>query len=329
VRATSALRAVAGLPGVARLVRALVRIAPAHPDHLTVLTFHRVTADRAAVPGLHSATPDSFRHLLDLLAESFRIIGLDPVLARAGGGPALSERSLLLTFDDGYADLATEAWPALVERGLPGVAFIPTAFPSGAIDAFWWERGYAAIRASGAHALVAGGRSLPLGSPAERREAWRVVRDELKSLPNDELPERLEALERELGFDAASRPPASGQSLTWPELTRLRSEGLALASHTRTHPLLTRVEPSRADAEIRGGIADLAQATGSTDPAFAYPAGAHDAATVDLVRAAGIRVAFTTRPGTNDLAAADWLRLRRFNVGVGTPAAATLARALR
>jgi peptidoglycan/xylan/chitin deacetylase (PgdA/CDA1 family) len=324
-----ALRVLAGLPAVETLVRTLAGVIPGRRDSLAVLTFHRVASGPAVVPGLHSATPESFRRLLDRLAQSFRIISLQDVMTRASGGPALPRRSLLLTFDDGYADLAGEAWPALVERGIPAVAFIPTAFPQGTIGGFWWERAYAAIVASTTDVLHLDGRTLPLRTLEDRRATWRRLRDDFKRLPNAEVSGRLDALERALDIDSGNRPQPSGRSLTWPELVRLRDDGLVLASHTRTHPLLTQVGRPEAEAEVRGGIEDLEREIGPTPPAFAYPAGAHDASVVEIVRDAGIRLAFTTLPGTNDLGDVDWLRLRRFNVGVGTPPAAIIARALR
>lgn len=324
-----ALRTLASLPAVETLVRTVAGILPRRRDSLAVLTFHRVASGPSVVPGLHSATPESFRRLLDLLGESFRIIPLQDALARAAGGPTLPPRSLLLTFDDGYADLAAEAWPALQERDLPAVAFIPTAFPDGAIGSFWWERAYAAILAATTDGLEMDGRTFRLQTLDDRRATWRQLRDGFKGMPNDEIAGRVDVLERALGIDPADQPEPSGRSLTWPELVRLRDEGLALASHTRTHPLLTQVSRARAEAEVRGGIEDLERQVGATPSAFAYPAGAHDPTVVDIVREAGVRLAFTTRPGTNDLRDVDWLRLRRFNVGVGTPRAAILARALR
>jgi peptidoglycan/xylan/chitin deacetylase (PgdA/CDA1 family) len=117
--------------------------------------------------------------------------------------------------------------------------------------------------------------------------------------------------------------------LGWDALRRLAADGVTLAPHTRTHPLLPRLDPALLDQEIRGSRDDLAEATGASEPVFAYPSGATSEAVAACVADSGFRVAFTTRRGVNDLRAADWLALRRINVAVGTPPSLVRAQAIR
>jgi peptidoglycan/xylan/chitin deacetylase (PgdA/CDA1 family) len=329
MRGAATIRSIAGLPVVDRVARTLSAVVPRRRDVLAVLTFHRVAAREGAVPGLLSATPDGFGRLLDLVAARFRVVSIEEVLERAGGGPALPARSLLLTFDDGYTDVADAVWPALARRSLPAIAFVPTAFPGDPSRSFWWERVWAAIRATRRAAVTIEGRSLPLRSPDERALAYRAVRSVLKASAHAALEAAVDELERQLIGPDDARPAPSGRSLDWASLVSLRASGLALASHTRTHPLLTHVEGAALRDEIDGGVEDLRRATGSDLPAFAYPSGAYDERAVRAVGAAGIRAAFTTERGVNDLRDADWLRLRRINVAVGTSPSLILAQAVR
>jgi hypothetical protein len=84
---------------------------------LTVLAYHRV-ADPGH-PGLDgyrrnvSATPEGFAHQMDYAAERFLPVSLEQVEAALDGGPRLPRRPLLVTFDDGYRDNLTTAWPVL------------------------------------------------------------------------------------------------------------------------------------------------------------------------------------------------------------------------
>lgn len=304
----------------------LERLLPGRADTLAVLTFHRVAAPAADVaPGLLSATPEGFARLLDVIGRRHAVVSIDDVVRRAAGGAALRPRSLLLTFDDAYADVADHAWPALRERGLPAVLFVPTAYPDAPDRVFWWERVHRAISSATrpSVALPAGGE-LSLTSPAERDRAYRTVRDALKALPHEELTGAVDRLVEDLGGDRAG-----STVLGWDALRRLADEGLSLAPHTRTHPLLPRLDPAQLEAEIAGSRADLARETGSRVPAFAYPSGAASPASVRAVRAAGFTVAFTTARGVNDVRTANWLLLRRVNVSVRTPLAAVRAQVLR
>jgi peptidoglycan/xylan/chitin deacetylase (PgdA/CDA1 family) len=316
----------AAAPPVASVVGLLERLVPGRTDALAVLTFHRVTPPGPdVVPGLLSATPAGFAELVEALARRHDVIGIDAVLKRAAGGPALPRRSLLLTFDDAYVDFAESAWPALRSRGLPAVLFVPTAFPDAPDRVFWWERLHRAITTSARPSLAtAAGREMPLGSAAERDAAYRAMRDELKAMPNERLVETVDATVGELGGEST---PST--VLDWESLRRLEAEGVALAPHTRTHPLLPRLDPSMLEDEIAGSRDDLAGHVGASVPAFAYPSGSVSPGVAAAVAAAGLRVAFTTARGVNDLRSASWMLLRRVNVSVRTPTALVRAQVLR
>ena len=319
-------RRLAASPAAAAVVDLLERLVPGRPDSLAVFTFHRVATPTSQVPpGLLSATPESFAELLEMIGRRHHVVSIDDVLRRAGGGAALRPRSVLLTFDDAYADMADHVWPALSARGLPGVLFVPTAYPDAPDRVFWWERVHRAIDSTtGPSVAVPAGGELPIASAAERDRAYRAVRDALKAMPHEELIGAVDRLVDALGGE---RPGST--VLGWDELRRLAGEGLALASHTRTHPLLPRLDPAELEAEIAGSRTDLARETGQDIPAFAYPSGAASPASVRAVQAAGFTVAFTTARGINDLRSANWLLLRRVNVSVRTPLPVIRAQVIR
>jgi len=54
----------------------------------------------------------------------------------------------------------------------------------------------------------------------------------------------------------------------------LSERGLTIASHTRTHPYLPALTPTRIDEEIDGAARDLSERLGRDPRGFAYPYGA-------------------------------------------------------
>ena len=70
-----------------------------------------------------------------------------------------------------------------------------------------------------------------------------------------------------------------------------------------------------ARAEILGSLEDLEREVGPTERVFAYPGGGESPSVVRLLADEGFELGFTTALGTNDVGRADWLRLRRINVG--------------
>ena len=106
-----------------------------HP--LAVVGWHRVDGQ----PGGLSTTPDEFRRHLDLL-DGWHVLSLADGLRRLRDR-TLPPRSVVLTFDDGYASVADVAWPLLRERGWPAVLYACSGYLSGT-GRFPWDAGDAA-----------------------------------------------------------------------------------------------------------------------------------------------------------------------------------------
>jgi len=281
---------------------------------LRVLMFHRIADPHRTLwlnPGLVSATPTEFGRMAALLARDYDVVSMDEVLDAVVKKRLLPERAVLLTFDDAYRDFAAHAWPALKRFGLPATLFVPTAYAGDQPLEFWWDRLYRALRCAPVDYLD----DSPVGplvfdSPERLRRAVRRLQSYIKSVPHVEAMAAVDRLCEML--QCPNLPTRS--TLTWDELRTLAREGVTLAPHTRTHPLLTRVTAAQVREEVASSRDDLARETGACTPAFAYPAGACDAGVEKILREEGFQLAFTTVGGHNRLPCSDTLRLRRTNV---------------
>jgi peptidoglycan/xylan/chitin deacetylase (PgdA/CDA1 family) len=305
---------------VGALAGGLDRASPGGLDLLGVLTYHRVSRPEERPwlhPGLISATPESFAQQMEFLASHYRIVSLDDVLDARQHRRPLGPRSVLITFDDAYVDFAEHAWPVLQQMGVPVTLFVASAYPGEPERRFWWDRMHHAFASTGRRstlATIAG--ALPMADEADRRRSWATLRQHLKTVPHDVLEAEVNRLETLL----EPTPCPSGAVLGWQQIKGLMAQGVTVASHSRTHPLLDRVPRRQLRDEIVGSIEDLRRATGRSPYAFAYPGGAFDDQVVESVEEAGVALAFTTRPGLNDVRQGGWLRLRRVNVGrLATP----------
>jgi peptidoglycan/xylan/chitin deacetylase (PgdA/CDA1 family) len=296
------------------LVAGLERAARAHPDLLAVLTYHRVddpSASPLLYPGLISAQPAEFEEQMGFLASQCRPISLTDLRAARRGEARLEPRSVLVTFDDGYRDFAEHAWPILKRQGIPVTLFVPTAYPGDPDKAFWWDRLYGALVSAGPRGPVAtSAGELPLATEADRLQAFRRLRGHLQALSHEEAMRLVDEV-----CAALAAPAPESAVLGWPELRALAADGVALAPHSRSHPLLDRLPRKEVRDEIVGSLEDLESEIGVAPPVFAYPGGAQDAYVADILEEAGFELAFATARGTNDVRRTDWLRLRRINVG--------------
>ena len=214
----------------------------------------------------------------------------------------------MITFDDAYPDVAEHVAPLASRLGVPVTVFVPTAFPD-SDRAFWWDRLYAAVHGADGSVKTPFG-TLRLDSGEERASVLGSLHRRIRAMQSDEAMARVEATVEALG--APPMPPAT---LGWSDLESVQADGVTLAAHSRTHPLLDRIDSERLADEVGGSLTDLQQRLGHTLPAFAYPGGAVDETVIGAAAAAGVIAGFTTRRGINDLRRVDWLRLRRINVG--------------
>lgn len=293
------------------LVRQLERADAGRSYRLPVLTYHRIARPGATPhlsPSLVSATPEAFNEQVRFLARRFKILPMEAVLD-AQEHHRLAPRSLLLTFDDAYLDFAEHAWPALRRHGVAATLFVPTGYPDRPDRMFWWDRLHAAVT-DATKAIESPIGRLAVDDPADRRRAYELLRLHLKEIRHD----RAEAVIRDLQPVGRS-PKDEATVLSWSDLRDLAGQGVTLAPHTRNHPILSHLDAEEIDDEVRSSREDLEREVGPTLPVFAYPSGAHSPTAVAVLRRLGIRAAFTTERGHNDLRRADWLRLRRINVG--------------
>jgi peptidoglycan/xylan/chitin deacetylase (PgdA/CDA1 family) len=95
-------------------------------DGAVILMYHHVAAD---TPSSTSVTPERFEaHLRYLERNDFNVAPLRNVLEALDAGRPLPDRTVAITFDDGYASVLDEAMPRLERRAWPFTVFVSTHY---------------------------------------------------------------------------------------------------------------------------------------------------------------------------------------------------------
>lgn len=276
--------------------------------------YHRV-AELKDTPNIDSrsvsATPSSFAQQMRHLARYYHVVSMPDVLDAVKRNRPIRERSVLITFDDAYADFADIAWPILRRFHLPATLFVPTAYPGRPELAFWWDRLYQAFERT--LRVELGGTplgTLSLANPEVRRRSLRALQNYVPTVPHDEAMRLVDSVCAQL----VETPVKGGSVLNWDQLRMLARDGVTLGSHTRTHPILTQLPPDRIREEVRGSQEDLKSQIGTAWPIFCYPNGDHNETVTTILREQGIWLGFTTLVGENELRSTDLLRLRRTGI---------------
>lgn len=222
-------------------------------------------------------------------AQGYTFISLDELTRRlATPGPRRGRRFVCLTFDDGYKDNFTNAYPLLQRRQIPFTVFVIPAFIDkalvhyGAILQDW------ALRAPELRFTLAGRR---YALPSRTRDQKLAALRRLQAL----CAEHLLPLDYRAFFED-QQVPIQDLSMSWDELTRLASDPLVtIGAHTLHHARLPTLDEAQARDEIVGGKDRLEDALGRPVEHFAYPFGAHGQRDAQLARDAGFRTLHTTR----------------------------------
>ena len=93
--------------------------------HIPVLNYHKIDDMEISL----SVTPADFAAQMKYLADNgFSVIGIDDFYAGITGEKALPKNPVLITFDDGYKDNYTNAYPILKKYGFKATVFVISDF---------------------------------------------------------------------------------------------------------------------------------------------------------------------------------------------------------
>ncbi|MEX5745716.1 oligosaccharide flippase family protein [Massilia sp. X63] len=260
-------------------------------DTLTVAMFHRVLprtdARFAGADPEWTMTPETFDDCLSFFVRHYHVVTPEQVFAALRGDATLPPRSLLVTFDDGWADTAEFAQPLLDRHGLAGLVFVV----SGAVDStapFWEEQVFAflATTPNGKAQLdaILAREGLPpldgVGAGTTEAEIRHAIR-QLGALPREKVLAFVAMLPRSDGVSAM---------INRAQLQQLAGKPHAVGGHGKTHQPLVKVADLA--EELGGAQADLAAMLGAPVASMSLPHGTSSPTVLAACRAAGYRYLF-------------------------------------
>ncbi len=103
---------------------------PRPASRVGILTYHRVAPHCEGVPApSHNVEPVKFREqIAGLQQRGYTFRPLSALLEQPYTGEVFAERTAVVTFDDGFESVYTQAFPVLQELGVPFTLFVNTAY---------------------------------------------------------------------------------------------------------------------------------------------------------------------------------------------------------
>jgi peptidoglycan/xylan/chitin deacetylase (PgdA/CDA1 family) len=262
---------------------------------LSILIFHRVLPQ---VDALFPQEQDArrFTEVLSWVGRWFQVMPLEDAMIRLGNG-SLPARAAAITFDDGYADNATQALPILQRHGMVATFFVATGFLDG--GRMWNDSIIEAVRLHRSKILDLRDMGLgvhPVESNDQRRRAILSLLEQIKYLEPGHRREAVVFVKETAGVALPEDLMMSSK-----QVLQLHQAGMKIGAHTCTHPILARLSDAQALDEIRGGKMALESLLDGAVNLFAYPNGQpgkdYRAEHARMVKQAGFTGAVTTAPG--------------------------------
>ena len=263
---------------------------------LSILIFHRVHA-KADTLFPHEIEARRFDRLMGLVARSFRVTTLGRAAAMLARGE-LPPRSLVITFDDGYADNSEVALPILRRHDLSATFFVSTGFLDG--GRMWNDSIIECIRACSLHEIDLSEFGLGCRSLTGLADRRACIAGLLSRIKYFDLPRR-EAAILHLERMACVNSLPTDLMMRSEQVRKLHRAGMEIGAHTVNHPILTSLNDTEAEYEIFEGRRRLQKIIDAPVEVLAYPNGKpkrdYDGRHVAMAKRLGFRAAVSTAPG--------------------------------
>lgn len=284
--------------GLLRL-RSFFRRAVLGRKEICILGLHRVLSEEEA-SRTHSLEgmvmrEATFARMLEFLARNFRVVSMQTFLEGAENDTSDSKPWCLLTFDDGWRDNYTTAFPLLQRFHVPATIFLVTGM-IGTEEVFWVER----LREAWKNPLRRGEIDSIIAEilPGQKEGQETTLEEFIEYTKHRPADDRARLLQRLLPPDRLNdRANSVDRMMSWNEAAELGRDGIDMGAHTVTHPLLTYEDPATVRQELRLSKKALEENLAVKVRAFAYPNGDWNESVREDVEQAGFQCAFTTRRG--------------------------------
>lgn len=284
-----------------------------------VLLYHRIAEPESDVWSC-AVTPANFEMHLQILKEKWQVISLQ-ALTESLKNKTIRDRSIAITFDDGYADNYLFAKPLLEKYDLPATFFISSAHIDHTTEFWWDELEYLILyteKLPRQISLSINGKQLEfdLGNEAilsnelkQIHSTWKADSSKpvssrsslylqlyflLKPLTYPQQKQVIQQLQQIAGTQTIERQDY--RSMALPELQEMTASGLLdVGMHTATHPALASNPVHVQLKEIQDNKLYLEQALGKKNiNILAYPYGNYNNETLAVATELGLDAAFTT-----------------------------------
>lgn len=290
-------------------------------NKLIILNYHRIRPNdsRFFTPfddGVYNLDADEFARQVKWLKHNTLVLSERELLDQYRDGrfisPDTSRPCVVITFDDGYVDNYTLAYPILKYYEVPAMLFVATQMVD-ARQIAWWDIIAYLIKSCTKPFILFDGRQFAMDTQ-KKKDAITFF----QLLMKQEQYEHTKYLLPELSESCEVALPApelqDKEILTWNVIREMAQHHITIGAHTHTHRVLSTISPSSQKEEMILSKLIIEENIGQPVLSISYPVGEIryiTEETSEIAESSGYLLGFTTNTGFNDWKSIQPYRVKR------------------
>jgi peptidoglycan/xylan/chitin deacetylase (PgdA/CDA1 family) len=313
---------------MARILRAIIRgflywsgiwlvIRFRNHRKIVILMYHGVT-DKPII-NWTQVPAGRFEKQMRYLNRRYNPMRLRETVSILNGRQEACDYAAVITFDDGFKNNYTCAYPIMKHFEIPSTIFVTTSFidKNPRFGGLLWTDYISSILSSTKVERLDltefGLGVIDLTDEIKRYEAKGYICYELKKMDTDAKNRIIEEIGRKLRSEVSEYDYSIFQSMDWENIAELSKDGsVEIGAHSVNHEILPNLPPGTMEREILDSKEIIERRTGGRVSSFAYPNGSYDERVKSKV-SENFECALTSQEGLNRVGD-DVYRLKRFNI---------------
>ncbi len=216
-------------------------------NDIKILAYHKISDDLPNYLGLNT-TIAGFEKQIRYLKQHYNVISLSDAVDLIQSGEKLSEDVVVITFDDGYKDNYTNAFPIIKKYNIPVTIFLAAGL-IGSKRNLWFGNITEMLTGTTKNSIdleIFGLGKYPIDRLKQKEKAIITIIKYAKKLRKEEIQSLIKCISEKLEINYSE----SEQMLSWDEIIEMKKNGVSFGTHTMTHTILTNISLKESEYEI-------------------------------------------------------------------------------
>lgn len=280
---------------------------------LIVFNYHRIRPEDPTFStpfddGVFGPTVSEFEDQIRWLKCHTRILSEKELIDVLDSGRPPAGLCTMVTFDDGYLDNYTLAWPVLRTHEVPAVFFIPTRLISER-QLGWWDLISYLVKQTTKDSIRYNGDVFDL---SDRRLVTAVFKQKMTLDKQEHTRDLVPRLSEACAVDLPDAAAQAAELMSWEQIREVAGTLITIGSHSHSHAALATIPAEQQRQELAQSKRILETELKTEVRSVAYPVGGYahfTPETQQLAGECGYRIGYSFATGPNR-----WGQIQEFDV---------------